>query len=65
MANRQIKAMLTQAALVAVDVNPVMARYYMRLVERGKKKQVAMNNIKNKLVHLVTAMGRNRQRYTP
>ena len=65
MANRQIKSMLTQAALAAVNFNPVIARYYMRLVERGKKKQVALNNVKNKLVHLVTAMARNRQLYTP
>ncbi len=65
MANRQIKAMLTQAALPAVNFNPIMARYYMRLVERGKKKQVALNNVKNKLVHLVTAMVKNRQLYTP
>lgn len=65
MANRQIKAMLTQAALAAVNFNPVMARYYMRLVERGKKKQVALNNVKNKLVHLVTAMVRNRKTFTP
>ena len=65
MANRQIKAMLTQAALAAVRFNPVMARYYMRLVERGKKKQVALNNVKNKLIHLVTAMVRNRQLFSP
>ena len=65
MANRQIKSMLTQAALAAVNFNPVIAWYYMRLVERGKKKQVALNNVKNKLVHLVTAMARNRQLYTP
>ncbi len=64
MANRQIKAMLTQAALATVNFNPVMARYYMRLVERGKKKQVALNNVKNKLVHLITAMVRNRQLFT-
>lgn len=57
--------MLTQAALAAVNFNPVIARYYMRLMERGKKKQVALNNVKNKLVHLVTAMVRNRQLYTP
>jgi len=52
MAIRQIKAMLTQAALAAVNFNPVMARYYMRFVERGKKKQVALNKVKNKLVYL-------------
>ena len=65
MKNRQIKAMLTQASLAAVKFNPIMARYYMRLVERGKKKQVALNNVKNKLIHLVTAMVRNRQLFSP
>ena len=63
MANRQIKAMLTQAALAAVNFNPIMERYYRRLVERGKKKQVALNNVKNKLVHWVTAMVRKRQTF--
>lgn len=61
MANRQIKAMLTQAALSAVNFNPIMTVYYHRLLERGKKKQVALNNVKNKLIHLVAAMVKNRQ----
>lgn len=65
MANRQIKAMLTQAALAAVNFNPSIARYYIRLIERGKKKQVALNNVKNKLVHLVAALVRKRQFFTP
>lgn len=65
MANRQIKAMLTQAALSAVSHNPIMAAYYGRLVRAGKKKQVALNNVKNKLVHLATAMVRNKQRFNP
>lgn len=63
MANRQIKAMLTQAALVAVKFNPALSGYYLRLIERGKKKQVALNNVKNKLVHIVTAMVKNRQMF--
>ena len=61
MANRQIKAMLTQAALAAVNYNHTIASYYTRLIGRGKKKQVALNNVKNKLLHIVTAMVRNRQ----
>lgn len=63
MANRQIKAMLTQAALAAVNFNPQIAVYYGRLIKAGKKKQVALNNVKNKLVHLATAMVKNRQCY--
>jgi transposase len=61
MANRQIKAMLSQAALSAAKFNPVIASYYSRLIERGKKRQIALNNVKNKLVHIVTAMVRNKQ----
>ena len=56
-----INSILTQAALADINFKPVMGRYYMRLVERGKKKQVALNNVKNKLIRLVTAMVRNRQ----
>lgn len=65
MANRQIKAMLTQAALSAISCNPTMSQYYLRLVGRGKKKQVALNNVKNKLIHLLTAMVRNHQLFNP
>ncbi len=61
MANRQIKAMLTQAALAAVNFNPPIAAYYGRLIKAGKKKQVALNNVKNKLVHLASAMVKNRK----
>lgn len=63
MANRQIKAMLTQAALSAIRYNPTLSLYYSRLLERGKKKQVALNNVKNKIIHLVTAMVRNHKLY--
>lgn len=61
MANRQIKAMLTQAALAAVNFNQNIAAYYSRLIARGKKEQVALNNVKNKLVHIATAMVKNKQ----
>ena len=65
MANRQIKAMLTQAALAAVNFNPIIAAYYGRLIQAGKKKQVALNNVKNKLVHLASAMVKNKQIFNP
>lgn len=65
MANKQLKAILTQAALSASIHNPVIRDYYQRLLARGKKKQVAMNNVKNKLLHIVTAMVRNHQLFNP
>lgn len=65
MANRMIKALLTQAALAAVRYNPVLSTYYTRLIGRGKKKPVAINNVKNKLIHLLTAMVKKRTTFNP
>ena len=65
MANRMIKAMLTQAALTAVRYNPVLSAYYARLIQRGKKSPVALNNVKNKLIHILTAMVKNKQFFDP
>ena len=65
MANRMIKALITQAALAAVRYNPVLSTYYTRLIGRGKKKPVAINNVKNKLIHLLTAMVKNRTTFNP
>lgn len=65
MANRMIKALLTQAALAAVRYNPVLSTYYTRLIGRGKKMPVAINNVKNKLIHLLTAMVKNRTTFNP
>ena len=64
-ANKLIKALLTQAALASVNFCPQMAVYYRRLVDAGKKKPVAVNNVKNKLLHIITAMIRKGERYNP
>lgn len=63
MANKLIKSMLTQAALISVRYCPILTSYYQRLLGRGKKMMVALNNVKNKLIHIVTAMVRNGQKY--
>jgi hypothetical protein len=34
-------------------------------VNKGKKKQVALNNVKNKLIHIITAMVKNNQPFDP
>ena len=64
-ANKLIKALLTQAALASVNFCPQMAIYYHRLLEAGKKKPVAVNNVKNKLLHVITAMVRKDEKYNP
>lgn len=63
MALKPLKALLTQAALCATVHCPELRRYYDRLIARGKKPMVALNNVKNKLLHIITAMVRDRKKY--
>ena len=65
LANRLIKALLTQAALASVNFSPKMQAYYDRMLKAGKKKAVALNNVKNKLLHVITAMVRKQEKYNP
>lgn len=57
-ANRTIKALLSQAALTAIRFNPVISAYYHALIARGKDKSLAKNNVKCKLIRIITAMVR-------
>jgi transposase len=65
MANKMLKAMLTQAALASIQFCPPIRDYYNRLISNGKKKQVALNNVKNKLIHIITAMVKNNKPFNP
>lgn len=57
-ANRTIKALLSQAALSAIRYNPTIHRYYHALLARGKDKNLARNNVKCKIIRILTAMVR-------
>lgn len=63
LSNRTLKPLLTQAALVAIRHNPNLSAYYQRLVEKGKNTQVALNNVKNKLLHIVIGLIRKDEDY--
>lgn len=63
LSNLQMKATLSQAALVAIKHNPDMMRYYLRLVNSGKHRNIALNNVKCKLVHIAFSLVRNGQYY--
>jgi transposase len=64
-ANRMIKSMLSQAALVAIKFDVNVYNYYQRLKERGKHPLLIHNNIKNKMLHALVAMVRDRVKYNP
>lgn len=64
-ANKLIKALLGQAAQCARLYNDEIRDYYGRLMARGKKHSVAINNIKNKLLKIIVALVRKRELYDP
>jgi transposase len=64
-ANRMIKALLSQAALAAIKSDISVHNYYQRLIERGKHPLLIHNNIKNKMLHALVAMVRDRKKYNP
>ena len=64
-ANRMIKSLLSQAALAAIKFDINVHSYYQRLIERGKHPLLVHNNIKNKMLHILVAMVRDRVKYNP
>lgn len=63
--NHWLKALLSNAANVAIVYCPYIRAYYQRLKEKGKCEGVARNNVKNKLLHILTAMVKNKTMYNP
>ena len=57
--NRKLGALLSQAAISAVRFNPDIKAYYDRLVAAGKPKGLALNNVRNKLIHIMFSLVRN------
>jgi|LAHS01.1.fsa_nt_gb transposase len=65
MASKMLKALITQAAESAVRWEPKFRDYFKSLQARGKAYGVALNNVKNKLIHVITALAISRQTYDP
>lgn len=63
MANKMVKANLTQAARCAVRFDPNLRQYYQRKILEGKNERLVINNVRNKLIHIMFAVVRNRQKY--
>lgn len=63
MASRTLKALITEAAWVSIRWEPRIRDYYQGLIKRGKHPGVALNNVKNKLIHIVTALATSGKRY--
>ena len=63
MCSKMLKSLLSEAAVAARMYNPDIKRYYNHLIANGKHKGIALNNVKNKLVHIITALAVNKTKY--
>lgn len=63
LADKRIKVLLTQAAKCAIRHDENIRHYFERKKAEGKNDWVIVNNIKNKLVHRIFAIVRNRKPY--
>lgn len=63
MANKQIKALLSNAVQAAIQYDPQIRNYFQRKIAHGKHSGVVYNAIKNKLIHRVFAVIRRQTPY--
>lgn len=57
--NYWLKAILSEAVLCAIRYNERLKTYFLRLLAKGKHRNVALNNTKNKLLKTLVAMVRD------
>ncbi len=60
-----VRAALYMAALVATRYNPLLRAFYLRLVERGKPKKVALTACMHKLLTVLNAMVKHQTPWQP
>lgn len=61
--NNWLKAILSEAVLCAIRYNERMKAYFLRLLSKGKHRNIALNNTKNKLLKTLVAMVRDGKKY--
>ena len=58
-----LKATLTQAAECTIKEHGIYREYYLRLKAEGKPYGIIVNNVRNKLIHLVFSLVTNDMDY--
>lgn len=63
--NARLRRALYMPTLVAVHHNPVLMRYYQRLLDKGKPKKVALTACMRKMLNIIRAMLIKKERFNP
>lgn len=63
--NRRLRAALYMPTLAAIRFNPVIRRFYLKLLSKGKPKMVAVAACMRKLLHIAIGVLKNQTRFDP
>ena len=63
LANKELKVLLTQCAVSAMQYNKEIAAYARRKIAEGKLKRVVINNVRNKLIQRIFAVIKSKMPY--
>ena len=63
--NRRLRAALFMPTLAAIRYNPIISRFYMKLISNGKPKMVAVAACMRRLLHIVIGVLKNQILFDP
>ena len=61
--NKQLKALLHNGAMSAIQHSPDIKEYYLRKISEGKNEMLVINNVCNKLIHRVFSCVHRKEKY--
>jgi len=62
-ADKELKSILHLAAMSAIRLDNELRTYYLRKVQEGKNKMSTLNAIRNKIIHRIFALIKNKTFY--
>ena len=62
-ANKQLKALLHNGAMSAIQHSPEIRQYYLRKTAEGKNEMLVVNNVRNKIIHRVFSCVHRKEKY--
>ncbi|NDV97606.1 IS110 family transposase [Dysgonomonas sp. 521] len=65
LANKKMKTLLTEAVRAAIRYDKNINDYYIRKLQDGKDRFLVLNNVRNKLIHRMFAVVKNKTPYNP
>ena len=63
--NRRLRTALFMPTLAAIRYNPIISRFYLKLISNGKPKMVAVAACMRRLLHIVIGVLKNQILFDP